>query len=62
MQIGNGLQFSLTIGEQPVDLFKVFDFEVREALSEIFSLTISAFSQQSGIAAADLLEQGFVLP
>ncbi|MBY6033912.1 type VI secretion system tip protein VgrG [Marinobacter daepoensis] len=57
MHIGKGLQFTLSIGEQQVDLFTVFEFESREMLSEVFSLTITAFSRQSGITATDLLEQ-----
>lgn len=57
MQSGNGLQFTVLVGEQPIDVFSVYEFEAREALSDVFSLTITAFSHRSSIGASEFLEQ-----
>lgn len=42
-----GLQFTMGVGELPDDTFRVYEFDIAEALSEVFTLNLTAFSRAS---------------
>ncbi|MBH84401.1 MAG: type VI secretion system tip protein VgrG [Alteromonadaceae bacterium] len=52
-----GLQFSARIGSLPDDTFVVYEFELNEALSATYKLTLSLYSADAAIAVADVLDQ-----
>ncbi|RBW48981.1 type VI secretion system Vgr family protein [Marinobacter sp. F3R11] len=56
-----GLQFTVVVGELPDDTFSVYEFDIAETLSEVFTLTLTAFSKASHVAPADVLEQNVTL-
>ena len=56
-----GLQFTMAVGELPADIFHVYEFDISEALSEVFTLQLTAFSSISHIAPSEVLEQELVL-
>ena len=56
-----GLQFTVGVGDLPDDTFRVYEFEVVEALSDVFTLNLTAFSKASQVAPAEVLEQEMIL-
>jgi type VI secretion system secreted protein VgrG len=56
-----GLQFTISVGELPDDTFSVYEFDITEALSEVFTLDLTAFSKASHIAPSEVLEQEIIL-
>jgi len=56
-----GLQFTMSVGELPDDIFSVYEFGIAEALSEVFTLNLTAFSRASHVAPAEVLEQEVTL-
>src|SRR5690554_4455111 len=56
-----GLQFTISVGELPDDTFSVYEFDITEALSEVFALDLTAFSKASHIAPSKVLEQEIIL-
>lgn len=56
-----GLQFTVRIGELPEDTFAVYEFDLNEALSEVFTLNLGVFSPAVKVKPAEVLEQEAVL-
>jgi len=56
-----GLQFIMGVGELPDDTFSVYEFDIAEALSEVFTLNLTAFSRASHVSPAEVLEQDVTL-
>ncbi|MBQ0831769.1 type VI secretion system Vgr family protein [Marinobacter sp.] len=53
----SGLQFTVRVGTLPNDVFSVYEFEAREALSEVFQLNLTLYSPLTSIDATEVLEQ-----
>lgn len=58
MKLPSGLQFTARIGSLPDDIFAVYEFQISEALSDIYELALTLYSADPAIAAADVLDQG----
>ena len=56
-----GLQFTMGVGDLPNDTFSVYEFDIVEALSNVFTLNLTAFSRASHVAPAEVLEQEVTL-
>ncbi|MBD3655388.1 type VI secretion system tip protein TssI/VgrG [Marinobacter sp.] len=61
MPQANGLQFTAVVGGLSHDLFSVVGFELFEGLSCLFHGRLELASPDSGVGAADVLEQSVVL-
>lgn len=57
MKLPSGLQFTARIGSLPDDIFAVYEFQISEALSDIYELALTLYSADPAIAAADVLDQ-----
>ena len=55
------LQFTMGVGHLPDDTFSVYEFDVAEALSDVFTLNLTAFSKASHVSPAEVLEQEVTL-